>query len=47
MICKYNAWVNCDKEQCEKCGWNPKEAEERKKSIIFVPVIRRKKEENE
>ncbi len=31
--CKYNSMVSCQvADKCEKCGWNPTCAEERKKT---------------
>lgn len=45
-ICTYNKEVNCDKHKCDNCGWNPTVDEEMRKSIIYAPQIRRKKEVN-
>jgi hypothetical protein len=33
-ICPYNSECRCTELNCEKCGWNPKVAEERKKEFM-------------
>lgn len=32
--CKHNAWVACDKQECENCGWNPVVEKKRKEALV-------------
>ena len=32
--CKFNDYVNCGVQECEKCGWNP-EVEQKRKGAIY------------
>lgn len=34
MVCKYKEGVDCLKEKCDKCGWNP-EVEKRRKETLY------------
>ena len=33
IICPHNEEVDCDTQNCESCGWNPKVAEARVKKV--------------
>lgn len=32
--CDYQKFVECEKKQCDKCGWNPEVAQARLEAII-------------
>lgn len=34
-LCPYNVYITCpaDGRKCDKCGWNPKVEEKRKKAV--------------
>jgi hypothetical protein len=36
FVCPYNKEVDCDFANCEKCGWYPPVAKERKKEIMAL-----------
>lgn len=38
--CKHNAWIQCEEQQCENCGWNPEVVQARKAKIFSELIIR-------
>lgn len=32
--CDHNIWVQCEKKECDKCGWNPEVAQARMEDIL-------------
>jgi hypothetical protein len=40
FVCPHNIEVDCEVANCERCGWYPPVAEERKKEIMNLKLYR-------
>lgn len=34
--CKYNVHIECERQVCNKCGWNPDVEEKRKQKVKVI-----------
>ena len=40
FVCPHNDQVDCDAAKCERCGWYPPVAEERKKELMALKLYK-------